>query len=329
MSGEDFLKFNNGKEFRFSSYKEIKESDLQGADEKTKKLCLFDALKSAAGDNNVLDENEISMFTDEKIGEKIDTNIFVNFVNNVFKPKEIIQNQALQTAEGGVADNQPETFLEEAACKEIVVDIIDDNLSDAYEILNTQYLGSISGSYDESKDKNDILKTSNVAKVLEYQNAGIEWMNKAKLAPPNGLTKKEYYEGNKERIKDMILTRVLVLDTNTKFKELKGKYSEEELAEIIGDYVETLCSNASMEDLKNIQKNFVSLSGVEEIQTLEKVINDAIEYNKNNNKPLQAVEFAGIKINPQNGIIPEYWDSDEPISFEEVYQIERGTEYSQ
>ena len=30
----------------------------------------------------------------------------------------------------------------------------------------------------------------------------------------------------------MILTRVLVLDTNTKFKELKNKYSEEKLAEI-------------------------------------------------------------------------------------------------
>ena len=346
MTGEEFFKFNNGKEFRFSNYKEIKEEDLKGADEKTKKLfnifagedkvlqkaeakSLFEVLKSVAGENKILEENEISIFTKEKIGEKIDTNIFVNFVNNIFKPEERSQNQSVQTLPDGTLSQEEQTFLEEAACKEIVVDIIDDNLTEAYEILNTQYLGAISGRYDESKDKNDILKTSNVAKVLEYQNAGIEWMNQAKLAPPNGLTRKEYYEGNKEHIKDMILTRVLVLDTNTKFKELKNKYSEEELAEIIGDYVEKLCSNASMEDLKNIQKNFVSLSGVEEVQALEKVIDNAIEYNKDKNKPMPAGELAGIKINQQNGIIPDYWNTDEPISFEEVYKIERGTEYSQ
>ena len=290
---------------------------------------MFEVLKSAAGDNKTLETNEIKMFTEEKIGEEIDNNIFVNFVNNIFKPEERSQNQLVAAFQTGTLSQEEQTFLEEAACKEIVIDIIDDNLTEAYEILNSQYLGSISGKYDESKDKNDILKTSNVAKVLEYQNAGIEWMNKAKPAPPNGLTKKEYYEGNKERIKEMILTRVLVLDTNTKFKELKDKYSEEEFAEIIGDYVETLCSNASMEDLKNIQKNFVSLSGVEEVQALEKVIDNAIEYNKDKNKPISTGELAGIKINQQNGIIPDYWNTDEPVSFEEVYKIERGTEYSQ
>ena len=346
MAGEEFLKFNNGKELRFSNYKEIKKEDLKGANEKTKKLfnifagedrvlqeaeakSLFNALKSAAGDNKVLEENEISIFTKEKIGEKIDTNIFVNFVNNIFKSEEKSQNQSVQTTQAGTLSQDEQTFLEETACKEIVIDIIDDNLTEAYEILNSQYLGSISGKYDESKDKNDILKTSNVAKVLEYQNAGIEWMNQAKLAPPNGLTRKEYYEGNKERIKDMILTRVLVLDTNTKFKELKDKYSEEELAEIIGDYVETLCSNASMEDLKNIQKNFVSLSGVEEVQALEKVIDHAIEYHTDKHTPMPTGELAGIKLDIQKGMIPEYWNTDEPISFEEVYEIERGTEYSQ
>ena len=35
------------------------------------------------------------------------------------------------------------------------------------------------------------------------------------------------------------------------------------------------------------------------------------------------------KFDNSKGIVPEYWNSDEPISFEEVYKIERGTEYSQ
>ena len=345
MSGEDFFKFNKGNEFRFSNFREIKEEDLKGADEKTKKLfnifagedkilqeveakSLFNVLKSAAGDNQVLEDNEIKAFAKEHIGEEVDTNILATFVNNIFGTKEKPQTQAMQVAKGYAAQKQ-QTFLEEAACKEIVIDIIDENLSEAYEILNSQYLGSISGWHDERKDKNDILKTSNVSKVLDYQNAGIEWMNKAKLAPPNGLTKKEYYEGNKQRIKDMILTRVLVLDTNTKFKELKNKYSEEKLAQIIGDYVEQLCSNASIEDLEDIQKQFVSYSGVEEIQALENVVDNAIKFNADKNKPVPYSERPLPKFDNSKGIVPEYWNSDEPISFEEVYKIERGTEYSQ
>lgn len=345
MAGEDFFKFNKGNEFRFSNFREIKEEDLKGADEKTKKLfnifagedkilqeveakSLFNVLKSAAGDNQVLEDNEIKAFAKEHLGEEVDTNILATFVNNIFGTKEKPQTQAVQNVLANAPQKQ-QTFLEEAACKEIVIDIIDENLSEAYEILNSQYLGSISGWHDERKDKNDILKTSNVSKVLDYQNAGIEWMNKAKLAPPNGLTKKEYYEGNKQRIKDMILTRVLVLDTNTKFKELKNKYSEEKLAQIIGDYVEQLCSNASIEDLKDIQKQFVSYSGVEEIQALENVVDNAIKFNADKNKPMPYSEVPLPKFDNSKGIIPEYWNTDEPISFEEVYKIERGTEYSQ
>ena len=345
MTGEDFFKFNKGNEFRFSNFREIKEEDLKGADEKTKKLfnifagedkilqeveakSLFNVLKSAAGDNKVLEDNEIKAFAKEHIGEDVDTNILATFVNNIFGTKENPQTQTVQVGQNVAVSKQQQTFLEEAACKEIVIDIIDENLSEAYEILNSQYLGAISGRYDESKDKNNILKTSNVSKVLDYQNAGIEWMNKAKLTPPKGLTKKEYYEGNKQRIKDMILTRVLVLDTNTKFKELKNKYSEEKLAQIIGDYVEQLCSNASMEDLKAIQKQFVSYSGVEEIQALENVVDNAIKFNADKNfEPIG--ELPVLKMNIKAGIVPEYWNSDEPISFEEVYKIERGTEYSQ
>lgn len=247
MAGEEFLKFNNGHKFSFSNFKEIKEEDLKGTDAETKRLfnifagddrvlqaneaqSLFNVLKSAAGDNQLLEDNEIKAFTKEHIGEEVDTNVLATFVNNIFGVKEKPQTQAVQVGQNGAVSKQQQTFLAEAACKEIVIDIIDENLSEAYEILTSQYLGSISGWHDKGKDKNDILKTSNVSKVLDYQSAGIEWMNKAKLAPPNGLTKKEYYEGNKQRIKDMILTRVLVLDANTKFKELKNKYSEKKIS---------------------------------------------------------------------------------------------------
>ena len=147
MSGEDFFKFNKGNEFRFSNFREIKEEDLKSADEKTKKLfnifagedrilqeveakSLFNVLKSAAGDNKVLEDNEIKAFAKEHIGEEVDTNILATFVNNIFGTKEKPQTQAMQVAKG-YAPQKQQTFLEEAACKEIVIDIIDENLSEA------------------------------------------------------------------------------------------------------------------------------------------------------------------------------------------------------
>lgn len=345
MSGEEFFKLFKGNEFKFSNFKEIKEEDLKGADEKIKKLfnvfagddkilqkseanSLFNALKSIAGNNNVLEEDEIRSFVKEQIGEDVDTNLFATFVNDIFGIKENSQNQATQITTSSPTNEQQQTFLEETACKDIAIDIINENLSEAYEILNSQYLGAISGWHDEKKDKNDILKTSNVSKVLNYQRASIEWMNKAKLAPPNGLSRKEYYESNKQRIKDMIITRILVLDTHAKFQELKNKHSEEELAQIIGDYVEQLCSNASMKDLKDIQKQIVSYSSTDEIQALEKFIDNAIEFNTDKNSMPQS-ERPLPKYDNSKGVIPDDWNTDEPISFEEVYKIERGVEYSQ
>ena len=346
MAGEDFFKFNKSDEFRLSNFKEIKEEDLKGADEKTKKLfnifagedkilqkveaeSLFNVLKSVAGENQIIEENEINAFTEKHFGEVVDISVFETFLNKLFGTNDKPQTTTNQITKNDEVSTSQQALLEDSACKEVALDIISENITDAFEVLNSQYLGSISGSYDEKKDKNDILKTSNVSKVLSYQSAGITWLEKAKLSPPNGLTRKEYYEGNKQRIKDMILTRVFVLGTNTRFNALKSKYSEEELAKIVGNYVEVLCSNASMEDLKDIQKRLVSYSGAEEIKALEKLMDNAVEYNENkkqthsyNEEPLSIEDM-------QKGIIPENWDTDEPISFEEVYKIERGTEYSQ
>ena len=100
MAGEDFFKFNKGNEFRFSNFREIKEEDLKGADEKTKKLfnifagedkilqeveakSLFNVLKSAAGDNQVLEDNEIKAFAKEHI-YKVHKYICINFFANMF-----------------------------------------------------------------------------------------------------------------------------------------------------------------------------------------------------------------------------------------------------
>ena len=128
----------------------------------------------------------------------------------------------------------------------------------------------------------------------------------------------------------MILTRLYVLKTESGeilIDAFKGNVSKDKMTEIISEYIESICSNASLEDIKDMQQQFVSYSAADEIKALEALVDSAKMYDNmipasgNNELPLQ-----GVRLN--KGLIPEQWDSDELITFEEVYKYERGTEYS-
>lgn len=229
---------------------------------------------------------------------------------------------------------QPQTrILKEKQCKEVACQIIDENLRDAAEVFQSQHLGSISGAYDNAKAENDKLKTSNIAKVIDYQQAGFIQIIEAKN---QNLTKRQYYEENKQRIKDMILTRLNVLKTPSGasyIDSFRGKYSKEKMTEIINAYVERLCSDASIEKLKDIQLQFVSYNQVEEAEALSNFVKNAQDFQENWRDT--TINTLGNEGKPRTlkgtdkGIIPSYLDSDKPISFEEVYKLERGAEYSQ
>ena len=122
-------------------------------------------------------------------------------------------------------------ILKEKQCKEVAYQIIDENLREAIEVFDSQHLGSISGAYDSAKDEDNKLKTSNVAKVIGYQQAGLTQIIEAKN---KNLTRRQYYEENKQRIKDMILTRLNILKTSTGasyIDSFRGKYSKEKMTE--------------------------------------------------------------------------------------------------
>ena len=63
MTGEEFLKFNNGKKFSLSAFKEIKEEDLKEADAETRNL-----FNIFAGDDHILQADEA-----KRLYEKIKT----------------------------------------------------------------------------------------------------------------------------------------------------------------------------------------------------------------------------------------------------------------
>lgn len=354
MSFNDFLINNNGKKEQLNNTKhsvrkeqvdkkfhnlfDAYDTNKDGTLDDGELQGIFTGLAKFAVKDKTLDASEnkqaASLFAKEKNIKDADFMGFVKSISDVNTPDE---NKPVNTKNEFVPQNNKVSQTipaeqKEKACKETVIGIIDDNISDAEKILSSQYLGSISGAYDNDKDDDDKLKTSNVQKVLDYQKVGeIQIIN----AKEGNLTRRAYYEENKQRLKDMILTRLTVLKAPSGLSfldEHRGKYSKEQFTKIISDYIETICNNVEMDKLKDMQKQFVTFSTAEEVGALDNFVNNAINFSKNPNELIldtMGGEGKPKKIKNPSGIIPSYWDSAELIKFEEVYKIERGTEYSQ
>ncbi len=217
-------------------------------------------------------------------------------------------------------------FSEEQA-QQAAIDEIQANVDDAYNIYNSQHLGAITGAYDRSKSEDDKLSSKNVWKVIQYQMGGVTALINAR---DHKLTRREYFEQNSQRIKDMILTRLEVLQTttgSTMLDSLRGKYSKEQTKQIISDYVDEVLSTATMEEMKNLQKQLVTQSGSVEVLNLTNLTKSAIKLHKDKqNKPEKPKDMMLTEIEMSK--IPIAWDTEEPVSFEEVYKYERGCEYS-
>ena len=266
----------------------------------------------------------LAKLTEAELQAELSKAIAGNFINNDFglvveRTTTTTTPQLKPTTQAAQA-----RILKEKQCKEVACKIIDDNIIEATKIFQSQHLGTISGAYDNAKDDDNKLKTSNVAKILDYQNAGFTQIIEAKNEK---LTRRQYYEENKQRIKDMILTRLNVLKTSSGssyIDSFRGKYSKEELTEIINTYIEKLCSEASIERLKEIQLQFVSYNQVEEVEALNNLVKNAEDFQENERYITTSLGSEISKTTDtakQNGIIPTYWNSDEPISFDEVYKL--------
>ncbi len=214
----------------------------------------------------------------------------------------------------------------DAQAQQAAIDAIQNNIDDAYNIYDSQDLGAITGAYDRNKSDDDKLSSKNVWKVIKYQSDGL---NALKDARDHKLTRKEYFEQNTQRLKDMILTRLNVLKTVTgvsMLDSLRGKYSKEQMQRIINDYVDDVCRNASMEDIKNNQKKLVKNNGSEEILALTNLTKSAIKIHETSkNKPKKTQDMYDGEFKKSKSKIE--WELNKPITFEEVYQYERGCKY--
>ena len=210
--------------------------------------------------------------------------------------------------------------------KDAVISSIQENLNEANRVLSSQHLGIISGYYDGKKDEEDVTSSKNVKNVLEYEQAGVSLLIKAR---DNNLSRREYFVENSNRLKEMFLTRLRTLKTSSGVSYLDSyrgsKYSRKEFAKIISDYVDDMLKNAKMEDLKDFQRRFVSMSDAQASTNIANAAKAAKQLYELKNKQTPSGELS--KKVDMGSKIPEYWNSSKPMKFEEVYRYERGTEY--
>ena len=347
MSDKDFLKFNN-KQLNFSEFQQklgnisekdkqnlskllnIFDSDKNGLIETNNSnginevKNLWDALKNAAGknlsgNNNELDLTELNIFGKEYL-KGIDNaqNILTNFANTIFNKDELIQTSKTTKFKNNIE-------LTEIQAQNQVINTILDDVRAAGTLYFQQDNGKISDAYDKLKEK-DILGDKNLSATKVEEALALQEQTALNLisARDGELTKKEYYLQNKEHLKTMLLRRLYEKDENTGLNFLdrnKGTRTKEDFAKFLEDYIENkINSIQEIDSIKTMQSRLISLEKGEMEKYLLNLLDSA-----NNEKP----KFQGIESRFSiDKTIPPEFNSDDLITFEEVFKYERGIEYS-
>ena len=217
----------------------------------------------------------------------------------------------------------PSIDLTETEAQNEVINTIMEDVSKSYILYQKQDNGIITKGYDALKNHFDSdMSSSNVEEALALQSEGADNLM---LARDGKLSKREYYLENREHLKKMLTRRLYEKDEQSGLDFLdrnKGSKSKEEFAEFFDKFIDNMLDKIpSIESLKKSIHELVTSNPEQTEENLQKLLKRA-ENHQNREIP---VENNGLNIKG-SGIPPEF-DSDEPISFEEVYRYERGVEF--
>ena len=164
---------------------------------------------------------------------------------------------------------------------------------------------------------------SNVEESVALQAVGA---HNLELAKNGQLSKREYYLQNKEHLKTMLIRRLYLKDESTGISFIdrnRGNKSQEEFAQFLEEYInEIVDSIQDLGSIKAIQTRLTTLTPEQTEEYYNQLLNSAnMEASRNLYN-----ELPQIKIKQPE--VPDEFDLTEPMTFEEVFQYERGTEFS-
>ncbi len=224
--------------------------------------------------------------------------------------------------------NLPLQQLSERQAQDLCIDYISQALIVASDILMHMNNGLVSKGFDTAKNLfNSELSSENLNEVILKEQDGLNYLLKAQSGT---LTKREYWEQNKLRLKEMFLNRIKRKDdTGVDYiDKWRGILNKKEFVQLIDEYLEKkINSFQTLEELKTCQHELIMMPKETEGEFVDKLLQDVVEKakNPNNVKDTSDVEVNALRV-PQT---PHPLATDEPMSFDEVYKLERGVEFSE
>lgn len=355
MSLDKFgLQSNNGKQIDLQNLKELKKSDLGNNNALIQLFNIFDTKKAdgTAGSDGVLNKSElISLFNTFNAGANsskgMSKSVFeLNEAEEYLNTTKTTSDKTLSEIGVKAADlfeflsklaqnsNTPvnvnnvanDVHLTEEQAQEEVISTISEDTANARTLLMKQDNGHISQLYNKAKELFDSdLSLSNVEEAFMLQEECLENLSKAKEGK---LSKREYFLQNREHLKTMMKRRLFRKDENTGLDFLdnnRGKMSKQEFAKFMEDYInEKINETDRLDSLNKIQHSLLTM-GASGVNNVLKKYQKAAQ-----NKQITdfSVESKSAKLPSKTSAIPQKYNTTEPMTFKEVFEIERNQEYS-
>ncbi len=350
MSLDKFwLQSNNSKQIDLQNLKELKKSDLGNNNALIQLFNIFDTQKAdgTVGSDGVLNKSELtSLFntfnagansskgasksvfelneaeeylnTTKTTSDKTLSEIGVKAADLFEFLSKLTQNSNATVNVNNVAND---VHLTEEQAQDEVISTISDDTANARTLLMKQDNGHISQLYNKAKELFDSdLSLSNVEEAFMLQEECLENLSKAKEGK---LSKREYFLQNREHLKTMMKRRLFRKDENTGLDFLdnnRGKMSKQEFAKFMEDYIN--------------QK----INEIDKLDSLNKFLHDLLTLTSSGvNRMLKNYQKAAENklfiaeaksVHSKTSSIPQKYNTTEPMTFKEVFKIERNQEYS-
>ena len=344
-----WLQSNNGKQIDLQNLKELKKSDLGNNNALIQLFNIFDTQKTdgTAGSDGVLNKSELtslfntfnagansskgaskSVFESNEAEEYLNTTKTTNGktlseigvkATDLFEfLSKLTQNSNAPVNVNNVAND---VHLTEEQAQDEVISIISEDTANARTLLMKQDNGHISQLYNKAKELFDSdLSLSNVEEAFMLQEECLENLSKAKEGK---LSKREYFLKNREHLKTMMKRRLFRKDENTGLDFLdnnRGKMSKQEFAKFMEDYINQKINEIDKLDSLNKFQHYLLTMTSSGVNRMLK------NYQKAAENKLFIPEAKSV--HSKTSSIPQKYNTTEPMTFKEVFEIERNREYS-
>lgn len=273
-------------------------------------------------EDGVIDGVEVERFILKNFSDsKITSEDIFAFLNTLVERKSVEPKSQSQSGKIS-ADSQ---------VKENVIQSLRDDTDETLSILASQNNGSVTKVYDSIKEMfNSDTSSAKVMEAAVNQAQGAKYMEQAQQG---NLTKGEYIKANKERLKEMMKTRLCKKDKNgvdyieKHRQELKMSYSMFE--KLMLATIDRMTDDMDINDVKEKMRQLPLSTDAGDNYLMDNIKKNAVVlYGKSQQAGCSSLDMSLKYIFDNTKIAEESPDDNKLLTFEEVFYYEQGVSYS-